>query len=336
MTQKPADKSQHIIVIGGGAWGAAIATALSTHDDHHIECLVRSEATKEALSAGHVPRLNGVSLPHPIPATTKPDCLAKADIIYLVLPAAATSQMMAIIDRHTNNDIPIILCAKGLVLPDVDNRQEADACFLPDFMRCFYPDRPFALLSGPSFADEVIQGLPAALVAASDDPLLSDQMISHFSQSNLRLYQGHDVMGVAIGGTVKNVIALAAGISAGLGLGDNAKAALITRGLAETSRLITKLGGTAETMRGLAGIGDLTLSASGPHSRNMAYGYALGSGTSLPDALSEGARTAPLLAKMAEHIDCDMPITNAVRDALQGANLQQIITDLLARPAVEE
>ena len=323
-------KSQ-IIIIGGGAWGAAIAATLSAADALSVMCLVRDEATAIALGKGRVPRLDDMPLANKVAATTNPDCLSGAQAIYLVLPAAATAEAIAMIDRYAPADCPVILCAKGLV--DTD---EQAGLLLPEFMALKAPERPFAILSGPSFADEVIKGLPCALVASSDRPALSEMIVSHFAHSLVRLYAGDDPIGVAVGGAVKNVIALAAGITAGLDLGDNARAALITRGLAETGRLITALGGKPETLSGLAGIGDLTLTASGPHSRNMAYGLALGKGEALPSALAEGARTAPLLDARAKRLGLEMPITSAVSQALMGANLHHLLSDLLARPPARE
>ena len=323
--------TKQTIIMGGGAWGAAIASCLSLNPQLTTSVLVRSQATAEALREGIVPRLNDMALPQPLEASLSPEILQKAEMIYLVLPASATEEAMATIAQYAPAECPVILCAKGLI-EDTDK----GGLFLTDYMKQAYPARRFGLLSGPSFADEIIKSLPAALVVASDDSALADEVLSDFEPSHLRLYKGHDPIGVAIGGAVKNVIALAAGISAGLGLGDNAKAALITRGLSETARLITALGGHPKTITGLAGIGDLILSASGPHSRNMAYGMALGQGKPVPDALSEGARTAPLLAKRAEIEQLDMPITKAVTKALEGADLQTIISDLLARPRAEE
>ena len=321
--------TRRIAVIGGGAWGAAIASIL--HKSHKVSCLVRGQETARALAQCKVPRLPNITLPHPLSATTDASCLQEADIIYLVVPASATEEALSLITQHAAETCPVILCAKGLI-----EDGPKGALFLNEYMRENHPDRPYGLLSGPSFADEVIDGLPAALVAASDDPALTQQMCDDFADSSVRLYHGSDPIGVAIGGAVKNVIALAAGICTGLALGDNARAALITRGVAETNRLVQALGGHAETMSGLAGIGDLVLSAAGPHSRNMAYGLALGAGTTIPDALSEGARTAPLLAQRAQYEQVDMPLTQAVAKALTGAALQPIITDLLARPTVQE
>ena len=321
----------NIIVIGGGGWGAAIASQLAKNTNQSVTILVRDSATKQALSAGQIPRLPDCALPVPLSATTDEMLLCKADAVYLVLPAAANEQALAMITHHTRQDVPVILCAKGLI-----EDTEKDSLFLSEYMESRHQERPYALLSGPSFADEVLRGLPAALVAASHDEAVKEQMINHFSASDLRLYNGSDPIGVAIGGAVKNIIALAAGISTGLGLGDNARAALITRGLAETARLTHHLGGDKNTLSGLAGIGDLLLSATGPHSRNMAYGMALGAGTNLPDQLCEGARSAPLLAKRAEKEGIEMPVTKAVARALEGDNLTDILSHLLARPAVRE
>lgn len=321
--------TRRITVIGGGAWGAAIASILQK--SHEVSCLVRGQDTARALAQCRVPRLPAITLPHPLSATTDASSLQEADIIYLVVPASATEEALSLITQHAAETCPVILCAKGLI-----EDGPKGALFLNEYMRQNHADRPYGLLSGPSFADEVIDGLPAALVAASDDPALTQQMCDDFADSSVRLYHGSDPIGIAIGGAVKNVIALASGICTGLALGDNARAALITRGVAETNRLVQALGGHAETMSGLAGIGDLVLSAAGPHSRNMAYGLALGAGTTIPDALSEGARTAPLLAQRAQYEQVDMPLTQAVAKALTGAALQPIITDLLARPTVQE
>ena len=321
---------QHIVVIGGGAWGAGIAHSLVQNKQLSVQCLVRDEITAKALADQHIPRLPNSRLDYPLLATTEPTCLASADMIYVVIPASATLSALSDIQKYAPADTPVVLCAKGLVC------YQNNMLFLPEVMTKVAPERGFAILSGPSFADEVIANLPTALVAASDDAALCQMILSQFTIPHLRLYHSDDAMGVAICGALKNIIALAAGICEGLGLGDNAKAALITRGLAEMARLITALGGKPVTISGLAGIGDLALTANGPHSRNMAYGLALGRGKALPTNLCEGARSAPLMSERAEALGIEMPITKAVLDALNGAPLSQLITDLLARPAVKE
>lgn len=324
-------RTKQIVVMGGGAWGAAVASALHQNKSLAVHCLVRQETTAEALRQGFVPRLDNMPLTSGIISTTDASILRQADAIYVIVPAGATQDAFALISTYAAPDCPVIFGAKGLI-----DTAEKSGLLLPEFIALAAPDRPYLILSGPSFADEVIQGKPCALVASSYDNDLANDVISHFATSNLRLYSGDDPIGVAVGGAVKNVIALAAGICTGLGLGDNARAALITRGLAETGRLIQALGGNPITLTGLAGIGDLTLTASGPHSRNMAYGLALGAGTPLPNALSEGARTAPLLDKRAKALKIDMPITKAVTKALTGADLNHLISELLARPAAKE
>lgn len=336
----PSEKKQQsgkrtALIIGGGAWGSAIATALSYQKHLDVQLLVRDEATCDALASHQVPRLPDITLPHALSATTQPSALIEADIIYLVVPASATLEALELIENYASADCPVVLCAKGLVSYQ-SSAHSIDHLFLPEIMTRGAPLRPYAILSGPSFADEVIANLPAALVAASTDHALCDAISSDFEASKMRIYGSDDPMGVAIGGAIKNIIALAAGICAGLHLGDNAKAALITRGLAETARLITAFDGQAQTISGLAGIGDLALTAAGPHSRNMAYGIALGKGTTLPNNLCEGARSAPLLAARTTKLDIDMPITKAVAKALSGAPLDQLIADLLARPRVKE
>ena len=337
LAQKDPAQRPQILIIGGGAWGAAIAAILTKQPHLDATCLVRDEATAKALSSGIVPRLDNMPLPCTLDATTDEALIAHADAIYLVLPAAATGEAIALIERTARPDCPIILCAKGLIdVADTTGSTGTTALLLPEFMKQAAPNRAFAMLSGPSFADEVIKGLPCALVASSSSKALADEIVRHFTHSTMRLYSNDDPMGVAVGGAVKNVIALAAGISAGLGLGDNAKAALITRGLAETGRLIKALGGNPNVLNGLAGMGDLTLTAAGPHSRNMAYGLALGAGKPLPDALAEGARTAPILHQRATALGIEMPITHAVTKALQGADLTMLITELLARPPAPE
>lgn len=321
-----------IWVIGGGAWGAAIACALQQNKSLSVSCLVRDPATAAALRKARLPRLDDVTMPTALNASTDPRALASASAIYVAVPASATQEALLQITRHAPADCPVILCAKGLVSDEITNQQ----LFLPEYMTAHHQARRFAIFSGPSFADEVLAGLPCALVAASEHPDLCAVISDHFSASALRIYHGADPLGTAICGAVKNIIAVAAGVCVGLDLGDNAKAAILTRGLAETGRLITALGGAQKTLTGLAGIGDLSLSAATPHSRNMAYGLALARQQPLPNALAEGARTAPLLHQRALALDLDMPITAAVSAVLAGKDLGPIITDLLHRPFTKE
>jgi glycerol-3-phosphate dehydrogenase (NAD(P)+) len=198
------------------------------------------------------------------------------------------------------------------------------------------PRHDIVVFSGPSFADEVFSDLPAALVAAGNDAATKIIQDS-FEGSNLRVYRNNDSVGVALAGAMKNVIAIAAGCAVGLGLGDNAKAAILTRGLSEIARFSAVMGAKSDTIFGLAGVGDLALTCAGPHSRNMAFGMALGRGETPSSQLAEGSRTVAALANLAAHHKIDLPITNAVDKLVNhGEDLQQIVAGLLARPAHTE
>ena len=207
--------------------------------------------------------------------------------------------------------------------------------YLPNLQPTFYPPIN-AVFSGPSFADEVFAGLPAALVTASHTPATAIQIQEAFEGSNLRLYSNDDPIGVALAGAMKNVIAIAAGCAVGAGFGDNAKAAILTRGLQKLP-LCHFNGAKPDTIFGLAGVGDLALTCAGPHSRNMAYGMALGRGEAPPSNLAEGSRTVAQLAGLAKSRGVDLPITNAVdRLVNHDQDLNKIVASLLARPAGAE
>ena len=325
-------QTANIVVIGGGSWGAALAHQLRRNKQLNCKILVRSAQTASDLARGHIRQLPAIS---DLPAFTVTDeaaCLAEADFIYLVLPVAAHTDSLAQIQAYAPADTPVVLCAKGLV-----GDAEKGGLFLPEYAEARLDGRPTAVLTGPSFADEVLSDLPTALLAASRSQDVSAKVASHFSASSLRLYQGTDTIGAALGGAVKNVIAIAAGICTGQGLGDNARAGLITRGLAETMRLAEHLGADSRTISGLAGMGDLVLSCSGPHSRNMAYGLALGRGEAVPLSLAEGRFSAAKLRARAEHESIELPICFAVDDIVnRQADIRARITALLSRQAGQE
>lgn len=321
-----------LVMMGGGSWGAALADKLRQTDGQDCIILTRSADTATALRRGHIRQLRDARLRTPLTAKTDISCLTGADFIYLAVPISGHEDALALIDNHAAKNVPVILCAKGLV-PDGDG----GGLFLPEYMAQHYPHRRFAILTGPSFADEVLQDKPTALLAASADDTLSEQISAHFSTPSLRIYQGHDVVGAALGGAIKNIIAIAAGIAAGQSLGDNARAGLVTRGLAETTRLASQLGAQPATIMGLAGMGDLVLSCSNQHSRNMAYGFALGSGAAIINQLAEGRYSAARLVKRAEQAGITMPICEAVNMIVNhGADIPQTIACLLARQAGTE
>jgi len=321
------------VIIGGGSWGTAIGTALM-RAKQNVTLLVRSASTIEALSGGRCQQLPDLKPAAPLAGTMNPNCLASADCIFVVVPVAATISSLETISATARPGTIIVLCAKGLVS---DPELKRGGIILTEIADNKLTGFPHVVFSGPSFADEVILGKPAAVTAASSDQDAIAIVQHAFEGSNIRLYGNDDPIGVAIGGAMKNVIAIASGCAVGLGLGDNAKAAILTRGLAEMARFATAMGADANTIYGLSGVGDLALTCSGPHSRNMAYGMALGEGK-IPDSkLAEGRHTVAALAARAATMQIEMPITNAVdRVVNHGDNLANVVASLLARKAGTE
>ena len=320
--------SQKIAVIGGGAWGGAIASSLASLG-HDVGILTRRGDLAEGLLRGVSPALAGMVMTAPNRAGIKAeDIVAGCDGVMVAVPVSATETCLEDIKPYLDPDCPVAFAAKGFV-PGADD-------LIPHVAKTIV-DNPLVMFSGPSFADEIAKGLPAALVAASDDDQAAVQIADLFSGGAMRVYTSPDPVGVAVGGAVKNVIAIASGITAGLGLGDNARAALMTRGLAEATRLAVAMGGQAETLFGLAGLGDMALTCSGPHSRNFAFGLALGQGQAPSGKLAEGQYSSAVIARRAAAEGVDMPITQAVDRVVSGkADLAEEIKSLLARPAAQE
>ena len=318
---------QKVAVLGGGAWGAALAAALVTAG-RDVRIWVRREDLARALASGHAPALD---LPIPAPALASTDLdavLDGADVILHVLPVGATEESIAMLTPRLAGDTPVVWAAKGLV-PGAD-------ALIPEVAATHWQN-PSVMLSGPSFADEVALGKPAALVAAATQEGLAADVAAMFVGSMIRAYSSPDPIGVAVGGAVKNVIAIASGMISGLDLGDNARAALLTRGLAETVRLAVAIGGRAETLFGLAGVGDMALTCAGPHSRNFALGLALGQGKPPSGKLAEGRYSAAVISRRAVALGVDMPITAAVARVLEeDAPITTEIERLLSRPAESE
>ena len=322
--------AEHCVVIGGGSWGTAIAAALQKAGQN-VTLLVRSEDTVSSLAQGRCRQLAGMSVKMPFKATTNATILQTASIIFVVVPVSATMETLGQIRSHAPSGIPVVMCAKGLVtMPDGRTMLMTEAA-------ATLAHHSAVIFSGPTFADEVFRGLPAAITAASTDPDAATRVQRAFAGSQLRVYAGNDPVGVAIGGAMKNVIAIAAGCAIGLGLGDNARAALITRGLAEMVRLAVAAGARPDTIYGLSGAGDLALTCAGPHSRNMAFGLALGEGRTPDASLAEGRHTVAALAVRASSLGVEAPITEGVdRVVNHGDNLKHVVAALLARPAGSE
>lgn len=315
-----------VAVIGAGAWGTALAIQ-AVRAGNQVTLWGRDPARAAAIAAGRDnPRLPGISLPNEIVVTaTLP---VETEAALLTVPMQFVRTMLPRLPWA-----PLVICAKGM---------ETGTSRLPlEIAAELRPDLAGAVLTGPNFAHEIAAGLPAASVVAAADPELRETVARLLGTAAFRLYGNDDPTGAQVGGAAKNVIAIAAGAVIGAGLGENARAALITRGLAELGRLAVAMGGRAETVMGLSGLGDLLLTCTGPASRNYSLGVALGRGERLADvlaarsAVTEGVATAPALVARAGGVD--MPICTAVASLLAGrTTLVEAIESLLARPRRDE
>lgn len=328
-----------LAVIGGGAWGTALATLARMADDRGETVLwARDPGIVDDITAGRGnPRyLPDVSLAPGLMATNDmADAVSGASIVLLVTPAQALRAVTRRLAAHLEPDAVLVICAKGV---EQDSLKPMTAVVAEEA-----PGHPALVLSGPTFAREAALGKPTAFVVAGADRTMVDRVCTRIALPAFRPYASDDVIAVEMGGAVKNVLAIACGIVAGRGLGENAKAALITRGLAETTRLVVALGGHMETVQGLSGMGDLVLTAGSLQSRNMSLGHALGRGTPLDEILgarrtvTEGVWTAAAVSDMAREHRVDMPICTAVKDIVtEGKDIDHVIGDLLSRPLKEE
>ncbi len=328
---------QHFGIIGGGAWGTALGQAL-LRAGRNITLWAREADVAAVINAQHenTKFLAGIKLNPKLKATNKLEDLKSCDVWLLVAPTQhlrATAQNLATIDADKN--IPVIIAAKGI---------EQETLALPSaIISDVLPPHPIAILSGPTFADQVATDHPTAMTLACADAELGNALAEAISSRAFRPYLSDDVIGAQIGGAIKNVLAIACGIATGCGMGENARAALITRGLAEMMRLALALGAQRETLMGLSGLGDLILTCSSEKSRNMSLGVALGKGAKLADILAarssvaEGVFTAAAALALAQKHNVDMPIVEAVDAVLNhNASVEASIEALLARPLKTE
>lgn len=316
-------------VIGGGAWGTALAQ-VSASGGRDVLLWAREPEVVEAINAAHENALflPGLKLAETIRATGELTKLASCGAWLVVTPA---QHMRAVLEAAPGADKPLILCSKGI--------EEESGALLHQVAAEACPDAPISVLSGPTFAHEVAAGLPTAVTLASEDQSLAEALRDRIAQPTFRIYLSDDVAGAEIGGAVKNVLAIACGIVEGKGLGQNARAALIARGFAEMTRFGLANGARRETLVGLSGLGDLVLTCSSTSSRNFSLGKGIGEGRSPAELMSdrrtvaEGAFTAPVLARLARKKGIDMPVVAAVDKLLSGeANVDQVLQELLARP----
>jgi glycerol-3-phosphate dehydrogenase (NAD(P)+) len=320
---------QTIGVIGAGAWGTALAQAASRAGREVVLFARDPEVARAIERQRRNPRyLADLTLDPAVRASADPALAANTDALLLTVPAQA---LRALARTLPAGAAPLVICAKGF--------ETATGERLSQVLASERPASPVAVLSGPNFAREVALGLPAAATLGAADAALGQRLAEALSSSSFRLYWTDDVTGVEVGGAVKNVLAIAAGMVSGRGLGENARAALITRGLAELGRLGAALGARRETLMGLAGLGDLILTASSLTSRNMAFGHAIGQGAdpqalqARPGALVEGAFTAAAVMRLAERHAVEVPICAAVDAILAGRlDIAGALEALMSRP----
>ncbi len=317
-----------IAVAGAGAFGTALAVVQANAGQEVTLWGRDAEAMARTARSRQNPRLPGIRLPDGLTATSDLADLAHADALLVAVPAQETAAFLA---SHAASlpDAPLVLCAKGIGRERLRLQTEIAAETRPR--------AALAALTGPGFAGEIARGLPTAFTLACADASLGRALQERLSGPRLRLYLTDDVIGAQLGGALKNVIAIACGMVEGAGLGASARAALMTRGFAEMARLSVAMGGRAETLAGLSGLGDLSLTCNSGQSRNFAAGEAIGAGRIRPDGTVEGVATARAACGLAARHGVEMPIAAAVADVLDGTlTLEGAMEALLARPLRDE
>lgn len=327
---------QHIGVVGGGAWGTALALA-ARRAGRDVTLWAREAEVVDEINVQHrnTAFLPGIALDGALKAVASLDAMAGCDAVLMVTPAQALRSVGLQLARSLSGEIPIVVCAKGI--------EANSGLLMGEVVAQVLPGRTLAMLSGPTFAEEVARGLPTAITLACADGEQGEALAHALATPTFRPYWSEDVPGTALGGAVKNVLAIACGIVEGRQLGSNARAALVTRGFAEMMRLGLALGAQRETLAGLAGLGDLTLTCTSRQSRNMSFGAELGKGGSAASLLAarrqvvEGAYTAAAVVGRARGLGIEMPICEAV-DAVvnRGAEIGATIEALLSRPLRRE
>lgn len=329
-------KFETISVIGGGAWGTALAQTAS-QTGKRVVLWAREDDVVADINDRHVNRafLPGVPLDPALRATTDLVEAARADAILMVAPAQHMRSVAAGLSRQMPEGKPFVICCKGI--------EQQTGKLMGDVAAEVLPQAIIAVLSGPSFAADVARGLPAALTLACRNEATGRALTSALSSRQMRLYWSPDVTGAELGGAVKNVLAIAAGILDGRGLGASAHAALVTRGFAELRRFADSFGAKPETLMGLSGLGDLILTCGSPQSRNMSLGRALAEGKTLSQilgarqAVTEGVYTAAAVVKLARERRIEMPIAEAVHAIIEGSlSVDDAITGLMQRPLKAE
>lgn len=323
-------------IVGGGAWGTALAVALQ-RAGRDVVLWAREEEVVRDINQSRENRifLPGIRLPDGITATNELAAVARSEALLLVVPAQHMRATARDLAPSLAPGTPMVICAKGV--------EQKTSALMSDVVAEMLPQASVGVLSGPTFADEVARGLPVAVTLAISDAAIGRALVAALGSARFRPYLSDDVIGAQIGGAVKNVLAIASGIVSGRGLGENSRAAVITRGLHEMVRLGEALGARMGTLMGLSGAGDLMLTCMSRKSRNFSVGYALGEGESLADAMggkpsvAEGVFSASAVSGLAQRKGVEMPISQAV-DAVvnRGAAIDRMIEELLSRPFTSE
>ncbi len=324
--------TQRIGVLGAGSWGTALANLLA-RAGHPVRIWAYEPEVVESVNRDRENRLYfpGCTLASELTAVSDPlQAVEGASMVVVATPSHVTRTVLRQVAHGWTGGVPLVCASKGIEMETL--------ALMSDVARAEVPQAPFVALSGPSFAREVYEAQPTAVVAASGEGPVARQVQEAFSTDRFRVYTSGDVIGTELGGSLKNVIAIAAGILEGLGLGNNPRAALITRGLAEMTRLGTALGAEAATFAGLAGIGDLILTTCGSLSRNRSLGVALARGQTLEEhraahrTVAEGVNTADAASRLAQRVNVELPITSEVRAVLfEGKAPRDAIADLMTR-----
>jgi glycerol-3-phosphate dehydrogenase (NAD(P)+) len=329
---------KRIAIIGAGSWGTALAV-IAARTGHEVQLWSRNHEIVSSINAQHLnpSYLTSVQIPPSVVASNEIDAvLNHAEDVLFAAPSHAARELFTTMAPHLDETAVVVSVAKGIEVETGKRISEI-------FKEVTVASHSFVCLSGPSFAKEVVTGHPTAIVAASKDAAAARAVQSDLSFENLRIYTNADVIGTEIGGSVKNVMAIAAGMAAGLGFGSNSVAALITRGLAEIMRLARREGAQVETLTGLAGLGDLVLTCTGTLSRNRFVGQELGKGRGIEEItaelkeVAEGINTARAVKKLADRAGLEMPIVNEVNAVLyEGKSARDAVSDLMSRPLREE
>ena len=325
-----------ISVVGAGAWGTALAEVIS-RKGNKVNLWAREDNVVKSINTFKENKLYlpDIKLSKLIVAQSEINNVLNCDLLLMVTPSQFMRDILEDIKNNLNEKVPVVLCSKGI--------ETKTLSLMSDITEDIIPSNPLAILSGPSFAIDVVNNKPTAVTLACKDSSISKSIAKSISLPTFRPYLSDDIIGAQIGGATKNVIAIAAGVVEGQNLGDSARAATIARGFSEINRLAIALGGQEDTLSGLSGMGDLLLTCNSITSRNFSLGIKLGQGISAEKATSElssiaeGMYSAKAISKLSKKLSIEMPITNAVNDLIENKrSLEEIIDDLLSRPIRRE